>query len=82
MVSESFESKWMWTPSKLLVRPVEETDTTTPAQVRFENLTVAEPEGFPTLDMGISASDKAAQTIELMAGSTFARSSPSGLLAV
>ena len=50
--------------------------------LRIEKLTVADPEGFPTLDMGISASDKAVQTIELMAGSTFARSSPSGLLAV
>ena len=72
----------MWKPYKLLVRPVQETDTTTPAQVRFENLTVAKPEGFPTLGMGISASDKAVQTMELRAGSTFARNSPDGLLAV
>jgi hypothetical protein len=53
-----------------------------PYGLRFENVTVAEPEGFPTVDMGISASDEAVQTIELRAGSTFARSSPSGLLAV
>jgi len=50
--------------------------------LRFENLTVAEPEGFPTLEMGSSASDEAVQTMELRAGSTFARSSPDGLLAV
>jgi hypothetical protein len=50
--------------------------------LRFENLTVAEPEGFPTVDMGISASDEAVQTMELRAGSTFARNSPDGLLAV
>ena len=48
----------------------------------FENLTVAEPEGFPTLDMGSSASDKAVQMMELRAGSTLARSSPDGLLTV
>jgi len=51
-------------------------------RLRFENLTVAEPVGFPTLDMGISASDEAVQTMELRAGSTFARNSPDGLLAV
>jgi hypothetical protein len=50
--------------------------------LRIEKLTVADPEGFPTLDMGSSESDKAVQWMELKAGSIFARSSPDGLLSV
>ena len=68
----------------MLVKPDADTETRTPAKddafgLRLEKLTTADPVAF---ENGISESAVALQIMELNAGFTLARNSPSGLLAV
>ena len=68
----------------MLVKPDADTETRTPAKddafgLRLEKLTTADPVAF---DKCISESAVALQIMELNAGFTFARNSPSGLLTV
>jgi len=54
VASESLESKWMWTPFKLLVRPVATTVMDTEVGDSCLNVTVADPAGDPTDGSGLS----------------------------
>jgi len=50
----TFESKWMWTPVRLLVRPVATTVMEKDVCVSCLNVTVADPAGDPTEGSGFS----------------------------
>ena len=80
--SVMLESMWICTPVRALVNPVAAMVMETEVGESCVKVTLADPEGDPTLDTGNSESALAVQMMVPKAGLTLARSSPVGLFSV